>query len=223
MLYAILVPITLYIGAKQYCPNVIEYIKNDSMISKIGYYLTYQQKYKYCCTLNKIQHITFKDYIIQDNQIIHEDNIKWDDASKIINDYTTTLKYNKKYANILLLTYTLNDKEEYMYITELKSSDGLIFDKIKLDFIEEYINPYEIDKKIISCNYNDYDITLLINKYMSPNHNFHKQNIDFRYLVNDNMKQIYYGDDNITFIYGNLDMKDIRLEVVNYNSNIFVL
>ena len=87
-----------------------------------------------------------------------------------------------------------------------------------LKFLDSKIIEDNLDKSILSCNYNDDDITELINSYIGPNKDFFNSNIDFRVLLDDNLNQIYSEYENeINIIYGSLDLNEINLDKIDYN------
>ena len=74
-----------------------------------------------------------------------------------------------------------------------------------------------MNKSILSCNYNDNDITEIIQNYLGPNKDFFSSNIDFRILVDDNFNLVYITNcDEINLIYGNLDLAEIKLSNIDF-------
>jgi len=238
----------LILGSATCSDEFRELIRQNSWntILKIMEYYTYlynkifPRKLKNCCSIDNIHYLVFNknlDKILFRNQLegrnINKNKLEKEIDKFVNSSIKETHKIHKIYKNSTYLLfnyryYRNNNDEIYKFITKInwdvneEENDLKInFDINKiLKFLENNIIEDDLNRTILSCNYNDNDITEILNSYMGPNKDFFSSNMDFRVIVDNNLNLIYNSDDNrINIIYGNLDLTEIELNKIDFNCN----
>jgi hypothetical protein len=164
---------------------------------------------------------------------IVEKNISLDlnDLEKSFNEMIEILIENNN-ISYLLIEYSISENDKIFRFNypikqnELKDTLTNFKDNFNLEnnisitdenltFLNNYHNENNI-LNIISVDYNNNDITEIIEKYSGINNDFHISKIDFRYLLDENYKLIYKNNNNLNIIKKNLDILQLNLLETNF-------
>jgi len=124
------------------------------------------------------------------------------------------VEFNKvEFNEYLLINYSLNDN----YSDKSNNYKSITKINFELSFLDKILNPDKTINTLISCNYNDIDITDLVQEYSGPNGDFFGD-LDFRIILDDNLDLVYTKScNNINIINNKLDLYDIYLDKINFN------